>query len=139
LQIGQVLQNLVENAIKFNRPGGCVVIGIEPVGERVGVQVRDTGYGIPAADLPHVFERFFTGDKGRTRLTADPDTAENHHLGQSSGLGLAIAAKIIAGHAGVLQVESRPEHGSVFRFEIDRAQDEDPAADQELAGGSRSG
>ena len=137
LQIAQVLQNLVENGIKFNEPGGTVVIGIEKIGERVGISVRDTGRGIPTEDLPHIFDRFFTGDESRTRVMADPDQAGNgHHLGQSSGLGLAIAAKIVAGHNSMLRVESRVDEGTTFRFQLNRAQGDSQVDLQESAGAS---
>ncbi len=135
LQVAQVLQNLIENGIKFNDPGGSVVIGVEKIGERVGISVRDTGRGIPASDLPHIFDRFFTGDESRTRLMADPDQLGNgHHLGQSSGLGLASAAKIVAGHNSILRVESRVGQGTTFRFQLNQAQDENLSLAQESAG-----
>jgi len=137
LQIVQVVQNLVENGIKFNKPGGKVIIGLEKIGERVGISVRDTGAGIPAEDLPHIFDRFFTGDKSRTRLMKDPDQEGNgHHLGQSSGLGLAIAAKIVAGHNSMLRVESRQGQGTIFRFNLDCAHENGPWEDQESGAAS---
>jgi len=133
LQIAQVLQNLVENGIKFNRPNGTITISLVRHEQRVKIAVSDTGCGIPPADLPHIFDRFFTGDESRTRRSKDPDTpASNHHLGQSSGLGLSIAAKIVAGHNSMLRVESRPGNGTVFRFQLDHAQ----AGDQELSDGA---
>ncbi len=113
LQIAQVLQNLVENGIKFNRPGGSVTIGVRRLADRVEVAVRDTGQGIQAADLPRIFDRFFTGDESRTRRS------EANHMGQSSGLGLAIASKIVAGHHSMLRVESLPGEGTVFRFQLE--------------------
>jgi signal transduction histidine kinase len=117
LQIAQVLQNLVENGIKFNRSGGRLVLSLKRMDERIGLEVRDTGRGIPPADLPHIFDRFFTADKSRMRQMTAPDAAGNsQHLGQSSGLGLAIAAKIVAGHNSMLQVESTVDEGTVFRF-----------------------
>ncbi len=138
LQIAQVLQNLVENGLKFNQPQGSVVLAIKNLGERVGLEVRDTGPGIPAEHLPHIFDRFFTGDESRTRLMADPDgMGHGHHLGQSSGLGLAIASKIVAGHNSVLRVESRLGKGTTFRFQIDSARDDVHVdTSQELAGGA---
>lgn len=119
LQIAQVLQNLVENAIKFNRIDGGLTVGLAKDGDRVSVEVRDTGQGIPAADLPHIFKRFYTVDKSRTRPATDTKTRDDgRHLGQSSGLGLAIATKIIAGHDSTLQVESELDQGTVFRFHL---------------------
>lgn len=124
LQIGQVLQNLVENAIKFNRPGGSVTIAINPDGKRVAVTVQDTGRGIPPTDLPRIFDRFFTGDESRTRQPRPQAAGGDGHLGQSSGLGLAIASKIVAGHNSMLRVESQPDKGTLFRFHLDRAADQ---------------
>ena len=131
LQIAQVLQNLVENGIKFNRPGGSVVVALARQNERVAIEVRDTGRGIAAEDLPHIFERFYTGDKSRTRTASGTDSQTGSHLGQSSGLGLAIAAKIVAGHDSVLRVESLENKGSVFRFQLDHAE---PEAQERAAG-----
>ncbi len=125
LQIAQVLQNLLENAIKFNRPGGSVVVGITRQNELVKVEVRDTGRGIPADDLPQIFERFFTADRSRTRQMADPDS-ESHEsvLGQNTGLGLAIAAKITLAHGSRLRVTSQLGSGSCFSFDLPRVTEE---------------
>jgi len=128
LQIAQVLQNLVENAIKFNRVDGGLVVGIAKDADRVSVDVRDTGQGIPVEDLPHIFKRFYTVDKSRSRLPADTEArGDSRHLGQSSGLGLAIAVKIIAGHDSTLQVESELGQGTVFRFHLAQAGEAPPA------------
>ena len=118
LQIAQVLQNLIENGIKFNRPHGRVMItlGRAPSGDRVRITVADTGQGIDEADLPHIFDRFYTGDASRTRRDGAPG-----HLQVSSGLGLAIAAKIMAAHGEGLSVESRPGEGAAFHFHLPAA------------------
>jgi len=115
LQIAQVLQNLIENGIKFNRPQGRVTItlGREPDGKRVRITVADTGQGIDEVDLPHIFERFYTGDTSRTRRGTAPA-----HLQFSSGLGLAIAAKVVAAHGDELAVVSRPGEGATFHFHL---------------------
>ncbi|MBU8870752.1 MAG: HAMP domain-containing histidine kinase [Gemmatimonadales bacterium] len=119
LQIAQVLQNLVENGIKFNRPGGSVKVVLTPNLDRVNVAVTDTGIGIAPEDQPHIFERFFTGDKSRSRpdLPNEMDSIRDH-LGRSAGLGLSIAAKIAAGHDSNLTVESEPGSGTTFRFNL---------------------
>jgi len=123
LQIAQVLQNLVENGIKFNRQGGRVVIHLDRNTERIEVAVADTGMGIAPEDLPHIFKRFFTADRSRTRNSDNPTlNAVREHLGQSSGLGLAIASKIVAGHNSMLQVDSRVNEGTRFRFSLQAAQ-----------------
>jgi len=109
LRIAQVLQNLVDNAVKFNRAGGRVTVTLGPAGARVPVSVRDDGEGIAAEDLPHVFERFYTADKSRTGKD------------RGSGLGLAIAHRIIQAHGGELTVESRAGQGACFRFDLPAA------------------
>lgn len=108
LRIGQVLQNLVENAVKFNREGGEVHLCVTAGADDVDLAVRDTGIGIATEDLPHVFERFYTAEKSRTA--------------KGAGLGLAIAHRIVGGHGGTLTVESREGDGTAFRFSL-------PAAD----------
>jgi len=107
VQIVQVLQNLVENAVKFTQEGGEVVVIVRSkVDKTVEVVVRDDGPGIALEDQPFIFERFFTVDRSRTQK------------GQSSGLGLAISAKIVEGHGSQLTVESQPGHGACFRFHL---------------------
>lgn len=113
LQVTQVLQNLIENAIKFNRPQGHVTVSLTEADGQVRVAVTDTGQGIAEADLPHVFERFYTGDAARTRR----DDAHGH-LKHSSGLGLAIAARVVEAHGGRLEVASRAGEGAEFWFHL---------------------
>ncbi|MBK7701829.1 MAG: HAMP domain-containing histidine kinase [bacterium] len=112
LRIGQVLQNLADNAIKFNRRGGEVRVSLRRLqdgpGDGVAVEVGDTGIGIGNDDLPHVFERFYTVDKSRSGNTG-------------SGLGLAIAHQIVSGHGSDLTVESREGGGTTFRFSLPAA------------------
>ena len=110
LQTAQVLQNLIDNGIKFNVPGGEVVVRMDWAGDEIAVSISDNGAGITSEDLPHVFERFFTGDRSRTRK------------GNSSGLGLAISQKILAGHGTELTVQSESGAGAIFGFRL-------PAAD----------
>lgn len=106
LRIGQVLQNLVENGIKFNRPGGSVTVAATVLPGAVQIEVRDTGRGIAPEHLPHIFDRFFTADPSRGGDCP------------GSGLGLAIASRILAGHGSRLEVESRPGEGTAFRFQL---------------------
>lgn len=113
LQVTQVLQNLIENAIKFNRPQGRVTVTLVATDDRVRVAVTDTGQGIAETDLPHIFERFYTGDAARTRR------GDTHgHLKHSSGLGLAIAARLVEAHGDRLEVVSRAGEGAEFRFHL---------------------
>ena len=100
---------LIDNAVKYTPDGGSVTVqlGLEP-GFAV-VSVCDTGIGIAADDLPHVFDRFWRADKARSR-----------ELG-GAGLGLSIAGWIVAAHHGSIDVESSPGNGSVFRVRIPSA------------------
>lgn len=125
LQISQVLQNLLENAVKFNRPGGSVVIEITRRDQRTNIEIRDTGYGIPPEDLPHIFDRFYTVNKSRTRSLGGtgPDQLASA-LGQNSGLGLAIASRIITEHGGNLRVSSRLGAGTTFEFTLDHSRED---------------
>ncbi len=119
LQIAQVLQNLVENGIKFNRDGGKVIIKLDKVDSELVVEVCDTGLGISKTDIPHIFKRFYTADKSRTRAVDGSGLATTQdHLGQSTGLGLAIASKIIAGHGSQLLVHSKLAEGTTFTFTL---------------------
>jgi two-component system phosphate regulon sensor histidine kinase PhoR len=96
----QVFTNLVHNAIKFTPPGGAVTISAAVTEEEVIVSVRDTGVGIPADDLPRIFERFYKADRARS--------------GGGTGLGLAIAKHIVLAHNGRIWAESVEGRGSTF-------------------------
>lgn len=117
LQIGRVLQNLVENGIKFTPAGGRVIVRARRDNGWVAVNVEDNGVGIAPEDLPHIFERFYTGDKSRTPA-CDSANGAAASLDRSSGLGLAIARRIVEAHGSLLDVESVPEQGSIFRFQV---------------------
>jgi two-component system phosphate regulon sensor histidine kinase PhoR len=103
-RIEQVLINLIHNAIKFTPPGGSVTIRARQEGQDVLVSVSDTGVGIPADDLPRIFERFYKSDKSRS--------------GGGTGLGLAIAKHIIEAHGGRIWAESVEGKGSTFHFTL---------------------
>jgi two-component system phosphate regulon sensor histidine kinase PhoR len=103
-ELEQVLVNLIHNAVKFTRPGGEVVLTAEPVPGDVRFAVRDTGVGIPADEVPRIFERFYRVDKSRT--------------GSGTGLGLSIAKHIVEAHGGKIWVESTEGRGSTFYFTI---------------------
>ena len=96
----QVVTNLVHNGIKFTPSGGQVTLSAEPVGDEVIISVRDTGVGIPADDLPRIFERFYKADQARS--------------GGGTGLGLAIAKHIVQNHGGRIWVESIEGRGSTI-------------------------
>lgn len=126
LQVGRVLQNLIENGIKFNRPGGSVTVSATAAPAGIRVRVVDDGPGIAAEDLPHIFERFYTGDKSRSRQQDGFRTPDDDPLRQSSGLGLAIAAKILEAHGRTLEVATVPGEGTTFTFDLPAAPQDDP-------------
>lgn len=101
-RLRQLFLNLVDNALKYNRPGGQVTLSLYREGNWVKVVVEDTGIGIPAEAIPHLFERFYRVDKARSR-------------GQGgTGLGLAIAKEVTDSHGGHIEVESAEGKGSRF-------------------------
>lgn len=103
-RLEQVLVNLIHNAVKFTRPGGEVVLGVASEEGGVRFAVRDTGIGIPADDVPRIFERFYRVDKSRA--------------GSGTGLGLSIAKHIVEAHRGKIWAESIEGQGSAFYFTI---------------------
>jgi len=127
LQIGRVLQNLVENGIKFTPGGGKVTLQAHLDESWVEIAVTDSGIGISDEDRPHIFERFYTGDKSRTPVCENTNGVAAA-LDRSSGLGLAIAARIVESHGGVIEVDSTIDQGSTFRFQIMAAPVEESAA-----------
>ncbi|MBU2044997.1 MAG: cell wall metabolism sensor histidine kinase WalK [Candidatus Omnitrophica bacterium] len=108
-RIKQVLFNLIDNAVKYNRPQGQITISAEDAGEAVRVNISDTGIGIPQKDLPRIFERFYRVDKARSR-----------ELG-GTGLGLSIVKHIIQAHNGEVFVQSIEGQGSTFSFILPKA------------------
>lgn len=106
-RLEQILNNLLDNAIKFNRPGGRVEILAERnESEASVIRVRDNGTGISKTDLSRVFERFFRADRSRSREAG------------GSGLGLAIVKHLARAHRGAISVESEPMKGSTFTVEL---------------------
>ncbi|KOG08917.1 MULTISPECIES: sensor histidine kinase [Streptomyces] len=101
-RLRQALGNLVGNAVRHTAPGGGVRLELAERDEMVRIAVRDTGGGIPAADLPRLFDRFWRADAARGRATG------------GSGLGLSIARQIVADHHGAVEVASEVGIGSVF-------------------------
>jgi two-component system, OmpR family, phosphate regulon sensor histidine kinase PhoR len=106
----QILLNLVDNAVKHTSPGGSVTVsGHAPDGGTVEIDVRDTGVGIPAADLPRITERFYRVDRARSR-----------ELG-GTGLGLAIVKHLVMAHGGSLAITSEPGRGTTVRVTLPAA------------------
>jgi signal transduction histidine kinase len=100
----RVLINLIENAVRHTPSGGAVDVAVEREDGHVRLAVADTGEGIAAEDRPHVFERFYRGDKARSRATGS----------SGAGLGLAISRAIVEAHHGTIDLESTPGEGTRF-------------------------
>ena len=105
-RIGRVLNNLIGNALRHTPAEGCVEVRARRTVSGVEVSVSDTGEGIRAEDLPHVFESFYRGEKSRSRATG------------GAGLGLAISHGIVQAHGGEINVQSEAGHGSQFTFTL---------------------
>jgi signal transduction histidine kinase len=105
-RIGQVLRNLLENALTHTPKGGTISIRARPEGNWVEIAVTDSGEGIPAEDLPYIFERFYRVDKSRSRATG------------GSGLGLTIAKRLVEAHDGRITAQSELGKGSSFSFTL---------------------
>lgn len=101
-----IFRNLLENAILYNRPEGTVTIRLERQPHAAVATVAATGPSIPAAALPHLFERFYRGEEARRRQPA------------GCGLGLAIVEQVVRRHAGTVMVASHPGSGSTFTVRL---------------------
>jgi len=101
-RLKQLILNLVDNGIKYTQPGGAVRLSLAKDSGWAQLTVSDTGIGIPAEDLPHIFDRFYRVDKARGRAQG------------GSGLGLAIAKWIVQAHGGAIRVESVMGQGTTF-------------------------
>jgi two-component system phosphate regulon sensor histidine kinase PhoR len=108
-QLGEVLQNLLDNALQYTPAGGQIELKARSNGHDVIFTVTDTGIGIPESDLERIFERFYRVDAARSREAG------------GTGLGLAIARHIVDAHGGRIWVESAIGQGSRFHFSIPRA------------------
>jgi signal transduction histidine kinase len=108
-RLGQVFDNLLQNAIKFSDPGGTITLRIRDEGTRLRAEVQDTGIGIAADQLPRIFDRFYQVDGSTTRRYG------------GAGLGLAIVKQIVEAHGGTVGVESELHQGSLFFFTIPTA------------------
>lgn len=106
----QILLNLLDNAIKFTPPGGTVTVACERAGDQVAIRVKDTGPGIPAADLPFIFDRFYRIDRSRVRESG------------GTGLGLAIVKFLIETLGGKVEASSIPGLGTTFTVTLPAAE-----------------
>lgn len=111
-RLKQVFVNLIGNAIQYTQAGGEVSVSIGKTGDRGRIVISDNGPGIPPEDLPYIFERFYRGEKARTRQKE----------GKGYGLGLSIAYWIVRNHGGQIDVDSRLGEGTSFCIWIPLAQ-----------------
>jgi signal transduction histidine kinase len=105
-RLAQVLRNLLGNALRHTPAGGRIDLRMARAGDGVEIRVTDTGSGIEPEDLPHVFDRFYRGDKGGSRR------------GGGAGLGLAITRQLVAAHGGRITVASAPGQGTTFTITL---------------------
>lgn len=124
LWLNQVVTNLLGNGIKYTPEGGRVTVSLRRRDGSAELEVRDTGIGIPAEHLPHIFDRFYRVDKGRARAAG------------GTGLGLSITHWAVEAHGGTITCDSRPGEGSTFRVRLPVLPIE--AADVEGAGDQSS-
>ena len=109
-RLGQVVSNLLANALRYTEPGGRVDLRVRRKEQWAVLEVADTGVGIAPEDLKHVFKRFWRGEKSRSRATG------------GAGIGLAIVHELVRAHDGRIDVESRPGVGSTFRVSLPLAE-----------------
>lgn len=109
-RLDQVLSNLVANSLRYTTPGGTIALFAQQENGRVLILVSDNGSGIPEADLPFIFDRFWRGDQARTRGD-----------GASGGLGLAIVKQLVEAHDGRVSVKSQPNLGTTFTLDFPSA------------------
>lgn len=102
LRLEQVLQNLIDNAIKYSPQGGPIIVRLEHQGRQVAISVSDRGIGIPPDALPHLFNRFYRVSSAGTRQVS------------GMGLGLYVVKEIVTLHGGSIQIDSREGDGSTF-------------------------
>jgi signal transduction histidine kinase len=113
-RLKQLLLNLVVNALQFTQSGGRVVLSLRVIDDCLHITVSDNGPGIPAQELPHIFDRFYRVEKSRSRSA----------LG-GSGLGLSIAQWIAHSHGGRIEVASEPGKGTTFSVWLPRKKTDD--------------
>ena len=104
--IERVLDNLLDNALRHTPRGGSVTVVLTPHGDKVLLEVVDTGCGIAPQDMPHIFDRFYA------------PTESGHSGTEGTGLGLAIARHIVELHGGAINANSKLHKGTVFSFDL---------------------
>jgi signal transduction histidine kinase len=97
-----MMRNLIDNAIKYTQGSGTIMVSARSAGGEIEIRVTDTGIGIPAESLPHIFDRFYRVDAARSRKTG------------GAGLGLSLVRAMAEAHGGRVDVQSRVSEGSQF-------------------------
>jgi two-component system sensor histidine kinase BaeS len=115
-RLNQVLSNLAANALRHTPPGGEVTLSARRTSKGVSIQVADSGSGIPAKDIPYIFERFWSSSRGLEPRANPGSVLETHPEG--SGLGLAIARQLVQAHGGMIRVESQQQKGTNFIIDL---------------------
>ena len=105
-RLRQALSNLVDNAVKYTPPGGRIMVAAYEYTDNVHITVRDTGQGIPATDMPRIFDRLYRGDKSRSQ--------------RGLGLGLCLVKAIAEAHHGTIEAQSSPDKGAIFTLKLPR-------------------
>ena len=105
-RLQRVVANLIDNALKYTGPGGQVCIALEDGHSHITISVTDSGIGIDAHDLPHIFDRFYRADRSRSTC--------------GNGLGLSLAQAFVKTHRGTIEVDSAPDKGSTFLIILPR-------------------
>ena len=113
IQMERLVSNLLSNAVKYTPAGGKIQVKLRSQNEQIALEIRDTGQGIPAENIPHIFNRFYRVP------SADPD--------KGLGLGLSFVAWIVKAHKGRIEVESTPGKGTCFRVLLPVSQPAPPA------------
>jgi two-component system sensor histidine kinase BaeS len=129
-RLGQIVANLLVNALRYTEPGGRVELNVRAEPDEAVLEVTDTGIGIAPDDLGHIFTRFWRGDKSRSRATG------------GAGIGLAIVRELVRAHDGRIEVESVQGRGSCFRVSLRRSRaggpERPPTASTNLSAGQTS-
>jgi two-component system sensor histidine kinase BaeS len=105
-RLEQILNNLLNNALRHTPQGGCVVVSLSGTPKEIVIVVHDSGPGIPLESLPYIFDRFYRADKSRNRAEG------------GTGLGLAIARQLAQAHGGTLTAANRPQGGAIFTLTL---------------------
>jgi signal transduction histidine kinase len=107
-RLNQIFINIISNALKYTNKGGRVYVVMEEELEHIHIKVTDNGIGISKEDLPYVFERFYRGDKSRSRETG------------GKGIGLTITKALVEAHHGTIKITSEQDKGTTVEIQFDR-------------------